>query len=110
MPLSAKARVEVYIPDQPDPVYQSLIETLSSEFAATFGGSTLVYGLTGKYSSESGEIVEDPITLLYTDTSFDLEVGNQAVSRYADSLRQSVFTALDEEAVLVAVHQIYHSI
>jgi hypothetical protein len=110
LPLSAKARVEVYIPDQPDPVYQDLVNTLSNEFAETFGGSTLVYGLAGKYSSDAGEIIADPITLLYTDTSFDLEKSHQAISRYVDNLRQSVFNALDEEEVLVAVHPIYHSI
>ncbi len=110
MPLSAKARVEVYIPDQPDPVYQDLIATLSDEFAATFGGCTLVNGMTGKYRSEAGEIIEDPITLLYTDTSFDLGESHLAISKYADNLRRSVFTALDEEEVLIAVHTIYHSI
>lgn len=35
---------------------------------------------------------------------------SQTISKYADKLRDATFKALEEEAVLVVVHQVYHSI
>jgi hypothetical protein len=47
--------------------------------------------------------------VIYTDASipFDLDLG--VISRYADKVRQTAFEALQEEAVLVAAHKVYHS-
>ena len=42
MPLSEKARVEVYLPDLPKQTYQNLLEALEEEFTYTFGGSTAI--------------------------------------------------------------------
>lgn len=110
MPLSAKARVEVYIPDQPSPENQYLLQTIADEFATTFGGSTTVHGLRGKYQSRSGEVLDDPIAMVYTDTSFSFEKNSSELNGYAEKVRKSVFIALeDEEEVLVVVFPVYHS-
>ncbi len=109
MPLSVKARFEVYIPDQPSQAYQDLVKTLAEEFTIVFGGCTIVSGLSGKYLSNFGQIINDRITLIYTDTPFDLHENLEAVSNYSDKLRESAFQSLDEEAILVAVWPVYHS-
>ena len=109
MPLSEKARVEVYLPDLPSPAYQELLNALEQEFTYTFGGCTLVRGLSGNYLSQLGLPVEDRINLLYTDAPFTFEEGFGRLSRYTDALRETAFTALEEEAVLVVAFRVYHS-
>jgi hypothetical protein len=110
LPLSVKARVEVYSPDLPKPIYQELLRTLAEEFTFSFGGCTIIRGLDGNYLSKFGQIISDRINLIYTDTPFDFQENFAALSNYSDELRKSAFKALEEEAILVAVHEIYHSI
>lgn len=110
MPLFVRARFEVYIPDQPSQAYQDPLKTLADEFTIVFGGCTIVGGLDGKYLSNFGQIINDRVTLIYTDTPFDLHENFDSVSRYSDKLRESTFKSLNEEAVLVAVWPVYHSI
>ena len=109
MPLSEKARIEVYIPDSPNPAYQNLLEAFDEEFMYTFGGATIVRGLSGSYLSMFGLRIEDTISLIYTDTSFAFEENFERVSRYTDELRNAAFEALAEEAVLVVALKVYHS-
>ena len=110
MPLSVKARFEVYIPDQPSQTYQDLLITLANEFTLVFGGCTIVSGLDGKYLSGYGQVINDRVTLIYTDTPFDLNENLDSVSIYSDKLRESTFQSLNEEAVLVVVWPVYHSV
>ena len=109
MPLSEKARVEVYLPDLPSVAYQELLNALEQEFTYTFGGCTLVRGLSGSYQSQLGLPVEDRINLLYTDTPFTFDEGYERLSRYTDALRQTAFDSLEEEAILVVAFKVYHS-
>ena len=41
MPLSARARIEVYLPDLPASIYGRLLEAFRQEFTYTFDGSTV---------------------------------------------------------------------
>lgn len=109
MPLSKRARIEVYIPDSPDAAYQNLLRAFDEEFMYTFGGSTTVRGLAGSTLSTFGEHMEDTVNLIYTDTSFAFEENLDRLSRYTDELRTAAFEALAEEAVLVVAFKIYHS-
>jgi len=109
LPLSEKARIEVYLPDVPRRAYQDLLDALEQEFTYTFGGCTTVRGLEGNYLSRFGLRMRDRINLLYTDTPFVLEENFAPLSRYADELRDAAFKALEEEAVLVAVLRVYHT-
>jgi hypothetical protein len=68
LPLSEKARIEVYIPDLPQETYQNLLDALAQEFTYTFGGSTIIRGLDGRYLSSHGLQVQDRVHLIYTDT------------------------------------------
>ncbi len=109
MPLSERARIEVYLPDLPRVAYYDLLEELSREFTYTFGGCTIIQGLDGSYLSESGLPVQDRINLIYTDTPYAFDENFQIISAYADKLKAAVARALDEEAVLITVARIYHA-
>ena len=109
MPLSEKARIEVYLPDVPRPEYPDLLAALEQEFTHTFGGCTTVRGLEGNYLSRTGLRLRDRINLVYTDPSFAFEENFDVLSRYGDELREAAFEALEEETVLVVVFQVYHA-
>lgn len=108
MPLSERARIEVYLPDLPKPSYQELLETLDREFTHTFGGSTIIRGLDGSYLSELGTRMQDRINLIYTDVAVDFSRNFTRISSYADRVKESVIQALEEEAILIAVLKVYH--
>ena len=107
MPLSAKARIEAYLPDLPSPNYQELLDALQREFTFTFGGCTLIRDLDGSYLSQHGEWIQDRINLVYTDAPFSFD--EDRLARYADRLRTAAFRALNEEAVLIAVYPVRHA-
>jgi hypothetical protein len=109
LPLSEKARIEVYLPDVSRPEYQELLAELEQEFTYTFGGCTTIRGLEGNYLSRGGLVIRDRINLVYTDTPFTFEGNFDLLSQYADEVREAAFDALNEEAVLVAVYPVYHS-
>ncbi len=109
MPLSAKARIEIYLPDLPSAAYQDLQEALIQEFTYAFGGCTLIRGLSGSYQSQLGLPVEDRVNLLYTDTPFTFTEGFDRLSGYVDIVRRATFEALAEEAILVVAFPVYHA-
>ena len=49
MPLSVRARVEIYIPDLPQPVYQKMLEIFAEEFITVFGVCSITRGFDDKY-------------------------------------------------------------
>ena len=108
MPLFEKARIEVYLPDLDRPAYLEFLEELQSEFTYTFGGSTLVRGLNGRYLSQAGIVMRDPVNVVYTDTPFQLSANESLLSEFVPELRDAALCALDEEGILVAVIPIYH--
>mgnify|MGYP001610150540 CR=1 FL=1 len=109
MPLSEKARIEVYLPDLPKQAYQDLLEALDREFSYTFGGASIIRGLEGSYLSRLGFKIRDRINLIYTDTPFAFQENFARISRYAGHLCEAASAALDEEAVLVVVIAVYHA-
>lgn len=109
MPLSEKTRVEVYLPDLPKPSYESLLDALEQEFTYTFGGCTILRGLSGSYLSTLGLTIQDRVNLVYTDAPFSLGENAATLGRYADELREAAFQALDEEAILVVAFEVYHA-
>ena len=71
MLLSERVRIEVFIPDLPDPSYAQLLTQLQTEFSHTFGGCT-VLSASGSFLSASGIIFPDKISILFTDVLLDL--------------------------------------
>lgn len=109
MPLSAKARIEVYLPDLLSHASQELLLIFNDEFTQTFGGATLLRGLDGNYLTQDGKEVRDRVNLLYTDTPFSLAEYSEELGAYMNELRQAVLEALDEESVLVVAVPVYHA-
>ncbi|MGH7900722.1 MAG: hypothetical protein ACRENZ_03195 [Thermodesulfobacteriota bacterium] len=109
MPLSEKARIEVYLPDLPKKTYQNLLNSLDQEFTYTFSGCTILRGLEGSYLSRLGQKMQDRVTLIYADTPFAFDNNLESISRYADELRNAVFRALEEETILIVAFKVYHS-
>jgi len=109
LPLFEKARIEVYLPDLPRAAYQDLLNALAREFTYTFGGCTIIRGLDGSYLSQSGLQIQDRVNLIYTDTPYMFEENFGIISTYADKLRVAALSALEEEAILVAISKVYHA-
>jgi hypothetical protein len=110
LPLSARARIEIYLPDRKRAVYRRLLKAFRQEFLQTFGGCTVIKDIKGLYLSENGKTDTDKINLIYADTPFDFEKNFKALSRYADELSEAALEASEEESILIVVHQIYHSV
>ena len=110
MPLLERVRVEVYVPDLPAAAYRNLLLSFEEEVTYAFGGCTILRGLDGNYLSHVGVKTPDRINLIYTDLPLALSTNFESVARYADELKQAAIEALSEEAVLVAVTQVYHAV
>ncbi len=110
MPLLERVRVEVYIPDLPAAAYRNLLLSFEEEFTYAFGGCTIVRGLDGNYLSQAGVKTPDRINLTYTDVPLALSTNFESVARYSNELKEVAIEALAEEAVLVAVTQVYHAV
>jgi hypothetical protein len=108
LPLLEKIRIEVFVPDLPDPIYGRLLHELSDELSYTFGGCTVIPA-EGKYRSTAGSILPDKISILFTDRPFYWDRDRLLIEQYAGALRQVAQRALSvEEAILIAVHPAYH--
>ena len=108
MPLSAKVRVEIFIPDLPDPVYALILEEFGDELTYAFGGCTITAS-SGKYRSASGLILPDKINILFSDTPFEWEQDRAVIERYAEELADVTRRGLrSEETILIALHPVYH--
>lgn len=109
MKLLEKARMEIYLPDLPLNSYSDLLETFETEFSYTFGGCTIMRGLDGRYLSKMGAIIPDRINLIYSDLPMSLSANLNLITEYAGALKQIAFEALEEEAILITVAQIFHA-
>ncbi|MBA3766157.1 MAG: hypothetical protein H0W99_04040, partial [Acidobacteria bacterium] len=70
-----------------------------------------------KPNEQKGEIAEKKrlrimrhLHLIYTDLPLALSTNFEGVARYAGELKQAAVEALAEEAILVAVTQVYHAV
>ena len=109
MPLLERARVEVYVPDRPASRYLHLLLSFEEEFTYAFGGCTILRELDGSYLSRTGAKTPDRINVIYADLPVALSTNFHQAARYADELKRAALEALNEEAVLVTVGQIYHA-
>ena len=110
MPLSSRARIEIYLPDVPKKVYRNARKAFEREFLETFGGCTVIKGIKGLYLSADGKTDADKIVLIYADTPFEFRKNRAALSKYTDELRDVAFKTTNEESILIVVHEIYHSV
>jgi hypothetical protein len=108
LPLSEKIRIEIFVPDLPNPIYSRILEEFGDELSYAFGGCTVTPS-SGKFSSASGLILPDKINILFTDTPFEWKKDRAVIEKYAEELQDVIQQSLrNEETILVAVHPIYH--
>jgi hypothetical protein len=110
LPLSSRARIEIYLPDVPKKIYRNALKAFEREFLETFGGCTVIKNIKGLYLGADGKTDHDKIVLLYADTPFEFRKNRTALSEYTDQLREVAYRATEEESILVVVHEIYHSV
>jgi hypothetical protein len=110
LPLSKRARIEVYLPDEPKAVYRRLRKAIEREFLFSFGGCTVIHGIRGLYLRSGRTPETDKISLVYADMPFDFVRNRKAISDYADAVREACTEALPEQSVLVVVDEVYHSL
>ena len=108
MPLSEKVRIEIFIPDLPDPIYGRILEELGNELAYAYGGSTVIRA-EGKYRTSDGSILPDKVNLLFSDTPFEWSRDRLTIELYAQRIRLVVQKALtSEESILVLFYPVCH--
>jgi hypothetical protein len=110
LPLSSRARIEIYLPDNRQKVYQNALKAIEDEFSETFGGCTIIKNIKGLYLAADEKTDADKIVLVYTDTPFEFRPNRKALSKYTDELREVLYLATNEESILIVVHEIYHSV
>ncbi len=110
MPISKRARIEVYLPERNNISYSRLQRFIEKEFLNTFGGCTVIRNIKGLYTGPDDSVDTDLIDLVYSDTPFDFDKNFQALSDYTDQLRDAALEASDEGSILIVVHEIYHSL
>jgi hypothetical protein len=110
LPLSRRARIEIYLPTRNKAAYKRLRRAFEYEFLNTFGGCTAILGIRGIFLSVDGSTDFDEIDLVYADTPFDLKENFSALSKYTDDLKAAVLEVTAEESVLVVVQEVHHSV
>jgi len=110
LPLSKRARIEIYLPVRNEPRYRRLHKAIEDEFLHTFGGCTVIKDTKGLYKGTDKRVDADRISLITADAPFDLQKNFAALSKYTDALRDAALEATGEESILIIVHEIYHSL
>ncbi len=110
MPLTKRARIEIYLPAATGKGSHRLRRAFEHEFLRTFGGCTVIVGIKGLYLSANSDVEKDEIDLVYTDTPFLPEMNMEALSLYVDELKKLTVSLTGEESVLIVVQEIYHAI
>jgi hypothetical protein len=67
-------RVEIYVPIRCEPAYQDTLSWLIDEFTELRGGCTVNESVGGYYLSRSGEVIDDRVSIVYSDFPMDWEI------------------------------------
>ena len=62
-----RIRVEVYVPIRYEPAYQDTLTWLIEEFTELRGGCTVNENVGGYYLSQSGKVIDDRVSIVYSD-------------------------------------------
>ena len=84
MPLSKRARIEIYLLESEKGDHKRMRRAFESEFLHTFGGCTVIKGIKGLYLESEGATDFDRVSLVYADTPFDFDQNFGALSKYTD--------------------------
>ena len=103
-------RVEVYVPVRYEPAYQDTLTWLIDELAELRGGCTVHENAGGYYLSQSGKVIEDRVSIVYSDFPMDWgEPSDRAEALdYCAMLQSFLHENLWEEEILIAGYPVSH--
>src|SRR6185503_20874659 len=73
LPLSKRARIEIYIPERETSDYALLENVFEQEFLHTFGGCTVIRNIKGMYLGSDKRTEVEPVSLVDSATPFDFD-------------------------------------
>ena len=76
-----KIRVEVYVPIRYEPAYQDTLTWLIEEFTELRGGCTVNKNFGGYYLSQSGKVIDDRVSIVYSDFPMNWDKTVRAIGR-----------------------------
>jgi hypothetical protein len=105
-----KIRVEVYLPVRYEPAYQDTLTWLIDEFTELRGGCTVHENVGGYFLSQSGEIIDDRVSIVYSDfpMNWNQRPDQAEALEYCATLQKFLIENLWEEEVLVAAYSTSH--
>lgn len=105
-----KIRVEVYVPIRYEPAYQDTLSWLIEEFTELRGGCTVNENVGGYYLSQSNEVIDDRVSVVYSDfpMNWDKQPERAEVLNYCATLKQFLLENLWEEEILIGAYPVSH--
>ena len=105
-----KIRVEVYVPIRYEPAYKETLSWLIEEFTELRGGCTVNENVGGYYLSQSNEVVEDRVSVVYSDfpMNADKHTERRDVLNYCAKLQDFLLENLWEEQILIGAYPVSH--
>jgi len=106
-----KIRVEVYVPLRSEPAYQKTLTWLIDEFTDLRGGCTVCEDVGGYYLSQTGKIINDRVSIVYSDFPMNWNKPHDYADAldYCSSLQSFLLENLSEEEVLIAAYAVSHT-
>ena len=107
-----RIRVEVYVPVGFEPAYRDTLSWLIREFTELRGGCTVLENMGGHYLSQSNQIIDDRVSVVYCDfpMSWNKRAERNEVREYCAALQTFLLENLwDEEAVLIVAYPVSHA-
>ena len=98
-----KIRVEVYVPIRHDPFYKVTLFWIIEEFTQLRGGCTVNENVGGFYLSQSNEVIDDRVSMVYCDfpMNWEKKAERTDVLDYCASLQTFLLQNLWEEDILI---------
>ena len=105
-----KIRVEVYLPIRYEPAYKETLSWLIEEFTELRGGCTVNENVGGYYLSQSNDVVEDRVSVVYSDfpMNADKQTERRDVLNYCAKLQDFLLENLWEEQILIGTYPVSH--
>jgi len=106
-----RIRVEVYLPVRYEAAYQETLSWLVEEFTYLRGGCTVLENTGGYYLSQSNQIIDDRVIVVYCDFSMNWSkrAERDEALRYCTELQTFLLENLWEEAVLIVAYPVSHT-
>jgi hypothetical protein len=107
---ASKTRVEVYVPIRYEPAYQDTLSWLIDEFTQLRGGCTVNENVGGYYLSQSNEVINDRVSVVYSDFPFDWNEQPERADllAYCETLQTFLLENLWEEEILIGAYPVSH--